>query len=141
MTKSPPALSTPPAIASEGSAGVVLFAHGARDARWAEPFARVTEKVRAGAPDTPVEIAFLEFMAPDLATAVGRLVERGVARIRVIPLFFGRGGHLRIEVPRLVAEIAASRPGLAIDLAPAAGDDEKVIEALATYCLAAAAAR
>jgi sirohydrochlorin cobaltochelatase len=79
-------------------------------------------------------------MAPDLATAVGRLVSRGVTRVRVIPLFLGTGGHLRAEVPRLVAEIAASRPGIAIDLAPAAGDDAKVIDALAAYCLAEASA-
>ena|SRR5664279_5218157 len=141
MTNVPPAISTSPATAAEGARGVVLFAHGARDARWAEPFAKVTEGVRVGAPDLPVEIAFLEFMDPDLASAVARLTRRGVTRIRVIPLFLGTGGHLRAEVPRLVAGIAALHPGVAIDLAPAAGDDPRVIEALAAYCLAAAAAR
>jgi len=117
---------------------VILFAHGARDARWAEPFARVADRVRSSAPGLPVETAFLEFMAPDLATAAGRLVAKGVTRIRIVPLFFGRGGHLREEVPRLVAEIAAASPGIAIDLAPAAGDDERVIEALAAFCLSEA---
>jgi sirohydrochlorin cobaltochelatase len=82
-----------------------------------------------------VESAFLEFMAPDLATATRRLVDRGITTIRVIPLFFGRGGHLRAEVPRLIAEIAAALPGVTIDLAPAAGDDERVIDALAAFCL------
>ncbi len=141
MMNTPPAISTSSATAAEDAPGVVLFAHGARDARWAEPFTKVTEGVRAGAPDLPVEIAFLEFMDPNLATAVARLARRGVTRIRVIPLFLGTGGHLRAEVPRLVAGIAASHPGIAIGLAPAAGDDAKVIEALAAYCLAAAAAR
>lgn len=141
MTKSPPAISTQSGAADERAAGIVLFAHGARDARWAEPFDRVTEKVRAGAPDVPVEIAFLEFMAPDLATAVGRLAGQGVTRIRVIPLFLGTGGHLRAEVPRLVAEIAAARLGVAIELAPAAGDDARVIDALVAYCLAEATVR
>jgi sirohydrochlorin cobaltochelatase len=139
MTNLPPAISASPRNSANAAAGIVLFAHGARDARWAEPFAKVTERVRGAAPDLAVEIAFLEFMAPDLASAVARLVSRGVARVRVIPLFLGTGGHLRAEVPRLVAEIAASRPGIAIDLAPAAGDDAKVIEALASYCLAEAA--
>jgi len=134
MTKSPPAISASPGTV-EGAAGVVLFAHGARDARWAEPFSGVAERVRAGAPGMPVEIAFLEFMVPDLATAVDRMAERGVTRIRVIPLFLGTGGHLRAEVPRLLAEIAASRPAVAIELAPAAGDDPRVIEAIAAYCL------
>jgi sirohydrochlorin cobaltochelatase len=140
MTNSPPAISGQPRAAAESAAGVVLFAHGARDAHWAEPFAKVAERVRAVAPEMPVEIAFLEFMVPDLSAAIGKLAARGVTRVRVIPLFLGTGGHLRAEVPRLVAEIAASRPGVAIDLAPAAGDDAGVIDALAAYCLGEAAA-
>jgi sirohydrochlorin cobaltochelatase len=135
MTKSPPAISAQPGKAAEPAAGVILFAHGARDERWAEPFVRIAELVRARAGEIPVETAFLEFMAPDLATAVNGLVGRGITRVRVVPLFLGTGGHLREEVPRLAAAIAAAHPGIAIDLAPAAGDDAKVIDALAAYCL------
>lgn len=137
MTNSPPAISTRDVGPDPATVGAVLFAHGARDTRWAEPFVRIMERVREGAGAMPVEPAFLEFMAPNLATAVDRLVSRGVGRIRVIPLFLGRGGHLREEVPRLVATIGAAHPGIAIDLAPAAGDDAKVIDALAGFCLEA----
>ena len=119
-------------------AGIILLAHGARDPRWAEPFERIAEKVRAAAPDLAIELAFLEFMTPDLATAARRLAGSGAAVIRVIPLFFGRGGHLRIEVPRLVAEIAATMPGVRLDLLAAAGDDDAIVEALVAFCLAAA---
>jgi sirohydrochlorin cobaltochelatase len=141
MTMSRPAITNASPAAGNARSGVILFAHGARDARWAEPFARVAEKLRASAPGLPVETAFLEFMPPDLATAANRLVERGVTTIRVIPLFFGRGGHLRAEVPRLIAEIGAALPGVTIDLGPAAGDDERVIDALAAFCLSEALVR
>ncbi|HZW73593.1 MAG TPA: cobalamin biosynthesis protein CbiX, partial [Caldimonas sp.] len=33
---------------------LVLFAHGARDPRWADPFEAVAERIRAAAPDLPV---------------------------------------------------------------------------------------
>ena len=33
---------------------IVLFAHGARDPRWAEPFEAVAARVRATAPGCPV---------------------------------------------------------------------------------------
>ncbi len=49
MTMSRPAITKPESAPAQGGAGVILFAHGARDARWAEPFGRVAEKVRAGA--------------------------------------------------------------------------------------------
>ena len=117
---------------------VILFAHGARDPRWADPFLRVAERVRANAPDLPVELAYLEHLPPDLDEAARRLAQRGAKAIRVVPLFFGRGGHLRVEVPRLVAAAAAAVPGVAIELALPAGDDDAVIEALAAFSVRAA---
>ena len=117
---------------------VILFAHGARDPRWAEPFLRVVERVRAATPDLAVELAYLEHLEPNLAVAARRLAEGGARSIRVVPLFLGRGGHLRIEVPRLVAATAAALPEVAIELALPAGDDDAVIEALAAFCLRAA---
>ena len=116
------------------NSAVILFAHGARDPRWAEPFHRVAAAVRAAAPELPVELAFLELMAPDLATAARSLAGAGATRIRIVPLFFGQGAHLRNDVPAMVADIAASMPGITLDLAPAAGDDEGVVQALAAFC-------
>ncbi|HEX4884780.1 MAG TPA: CbiX/SirB N-terminal domain-containing protein [Casimicrobiaceae bacterium] len=114
---------------------LVLFAHGARDARWAEPFARVLARVAAAAPQRDPMLAYLEFMAPGLREAVDRQVARGHRAIRIVPLFLGPGGHLRSDVPALVAEAARAHPGVDIRLAPAAGEDEGVIAALAAYSL------
>ncbi len=117
---------------------IILFAHGARDPRWAEPFLRVVERVRTRAPDLSVELAYLEHLEPKLDAAARRLADAGARAIRVVPLFVGRGGHLRVQVPRLVDEVAAALPGVAIELALPAGDDDAVIDALATFCLRAA---
>jgi sirohydrochlorin cobaltochelatase len=117
---------------------IILFAHGARDSRWAEPFLRVAERVRAAAPDLAVELAYLEHLAPTLEEAARRLVHGGAREIRVVPLFLGRGGHLRVEVPRLVATAAAALPDVTIALLHPAGDDDAVIDALAAFCLRAA---
>ncbi len=119
---------------------LLLLAHGARDARWAEPFARVAALVRAAEPGRPADIAYLEFLEPDLQTALERLAARGSTRIRIVPLFFGRGGHVREGVPRLVAEMTARMPELKIEVADAAGEDAAVIQAIADYCLRAARA-
>ena len=117
---------------------IILFAHGARDSRWAEPFLRIAERVRAAAPDVAVELAYLEYLEPDLEAAARRHAHRGAREIRVVPLFLGRGGHLRVEVPRLVAAAAAALPDVKIELLRPAGDDDVVIDALAAFCLRAA---
>ena len=115
---------------------MVLFAHGARDVRWAEPFERLRARVEARRPDLAVALAYLEHMQPDLADAVRALADRGVTRVRVVPLFFGRGGHLREDFPQHVARAQAAAPEVSIDVAPAAGEDPAVIEALADFALA-----
>ena len=118
------------------STGLVLFAHGARDPRWAEPFAAVAERIRRAEPGRLVELAFLEAMEPDLRGAARRLVAAGAARIDVVPLFLGMGGHLRKDLPPLVDSVRAEHPGLDVRLHPAIGEHATVIDALAAAALA-----
>jgi sirohydrochlorin cobaltochelatase len=113
--------------------GLVLFAHGARDPRWREPFDRLLSLVSERHPG-PVMCAFLEFMAPDLPAACRRLAAAGAARIVVVPLFLGTGGHLRQDLPALLAA-AGQAAGVPVAGVPAAGEHPLVLAALAEYCL------
>jgi sirohydrochlorin cobaltochelatase len=115
--------------------GLILFGHGSREPRWAEPFERLALRVRARAPDVEVRLAFLETIAPDLPTAATELVAAGVTAIRVVPVFLGQGGHVRNDLPRLVEALRQRHPTVAIRATPAVGEDDAVIEALASYCL------
>lgn len=122
------------------SAGILLFAHGARDPHWARPFEAVRDRVRVAAPGTAVELAFLEFMAPDLLEAGARLAA-GCGEVCVVPLFLGAGGHVRKDVPALLAELAARHPATRFRLAGAAGEHPRVIQALADAALDLATTR
>lgn len=115
--------------------GLVLFAHGARDPRWAEPFERVCDRVAKVSPDVDIALAFLELMTPDLATAAAAMVGRGVDAITVVPIFLGVGAHVRRDLPERLVALRAAHPGVAIGLAGAAGEDDAVVAALADYCV------
>lgn len=115
--------------------GLILFAHGARDPRWAEPFERLRALVAARSPDSSVELAYLELMTPDLATAVERLAGQGCTSVVVVPIFLGQGGHVRRDLPAQVEGIRLSHPGISISCAVAAGEDDGVLSALAHYCI------
>lgn len=118
------------------SRGIVLFAHGARDGRWAEPFERLADKLRALAgPDTAVSLAFLELMTPDLPAAVAAQVAAGCTSITVVPVFFGQGGHVRRDLPLALDACRAAHPGVQIRHAVPVGEDDAVLDALASYCL------
>lgn len=116
-------------------AGLILFAHGARDGRWAEPFERLRERVANTAPDARVVLAFLEFMAPDLDAAAATLCDAGCRAITVVPIFLGQGGHVRQDLPQLLQRAAARHPDCTFRLADAAGEDDSVMDAIAAYSL------
>ena len=122
-----------------GSEAIILYVHGARDSRWAEPFLRLRERVAAKAPQRIVAIAFLDYMPPDLVTAARQLSAQGVARIRIVPMFFGRGGHLRDDFPKQLDAARAAAPGVAFEVTEAAGESDAVLEALAAFALDALA--
>jgi sirohydrochlorin cobaltochelatase len=115
--------------------GVILFAHGARDREWAEPFETLSARVRALAPGTPVRLAFLELMQPDLGTAAADLIAVGVDAIRIVPIFLGPGGHLRKDLPALVAVLEAKHAGVFFEPATPVGEDAAVLDAIAAFCV------
>ncbi len=115
------------------TAALVLFAHGARDPEWAEPFRAIAARVSSDRSDLAVKLAFLEFQGPALHEAIGELVAAGHRMIHVAPLFMAQGGHLKNDVPKLLAEIRGSNPGLAIELLPAIGDVPELRAAIAHW--------
>ena len=118
--------------------GIVLFAHGARDPQWAEPFAAIRERVRAARPEYPIELAFLEVMQPTLEEAIASLIGEGALAVTVFPLFMAQGGHLKQDLPRILEAIRASHPHIPIALEPPIGEVPEILQAIAGWILARA---
>lgn len=116
-------------------AGLILFGHGARDPRWAEPMERLRERLTASVPQVSVELAFLELMEPSLPAAAARLLATGCDRIVIVPIFLGQGGHVRRDLAALVQSLRDEHPGIDVRCALAVGEDAAVLDALAAYCL------
>ncbi|WP_299162862.1 CbiX/SirB N-terminal domain-containing protein [Accumulibacter sp.] len=115
---------------------LILFAHGARDPDWAEPMRRVCAFVREQAPDRRVELAFLEFMTPELRECAELLLGEGFERIVVLPMFIARGGHLKRDVPLLLDELRRCHPQVQFELGAAVGEADSVVQAMARHALA-----
>ncbi len=119
-----------------GRRGLLLFAHGARDPAWAAPFDAVARRCRDARPAQPVALAFLEFMSPDLVGAGAALVAAGCDAVDVVPLFLGAGGHVRKDIPRLLARLESEHPAVRWSLHPSVGEADAVIAAMADAALA-----
>jgi sirohydrochlorin cobaltochelatase len=113
--------------------GIILYAHGARDSDWAAPFHAIAARVRTRLPGIPVSVAFLEYMPPRLDDALCTLRDSGVDRVLLLPLFWGRGRHLKSDLPALVASLRERHPELTIVEGTAAGDSPVLQEAIAAW--------
>jgi sirohydrochlorin cobaltochelatase len=121
---------------SNAADGLLLFAHGARDAAWARPFEAVADRIRQAQPGLPVVLSYLEFMSPGIADAAAQLVAKGCTRVHVLPLFLGTGGHVRRDIPPLLDALRAEH-GAAVCwlLHPSLGEHEGVLQAMSDACL------
>jgi sirohydrochlorin cobaltochelatase len=109
----------------------VLFAHGARDPRWAEPFLALRNRVAHALQPQLVELAYLELMEPRLPAVLDRLAQQA-DHIRVVPVFLGTGSHVRRDLPELVEAARQRWPSVTIILEPPLGERPEVVDALVT---------
>jgi sirohydrochlorin cobaltochelatase len=114
---------------------LVLFAHGSRDPEWPSPLRRVRAAVLAGAPGLRVELAFLEFITPNLQDCVSSMVSEGFDRIVVVPMFIAQGGHLKNDLPMIVDELRVRFPTVVFEMPGPVGEAESVVQAMATHVL------
>jgi sirohydrochlorin cobaltochelatase len=105
--------------------GLILFAHGSRDPRWARPFRRIASLLSG---KHAVRVAYLERMRPTLAEALLGFEGKGIREVRIVPLFLGAGGHVRKDLPKLVK---AAKTSIKVKIDPPIGEQDAVVQAIA----------
>ncbi len=113
----------------------MLFGHGSRDPLWHLPIRAVAQRISVQDPAVHVCCAYLELTQPDLAQATLSLVEAGVQRITVVPMFLGMGKHAREDLPALVQAMRLQYPQIAFTLQCSVSEDPRLIEQLAQIAL------
>jgi sirohydrochlorin cobaltochelatase len=116
--------------------GLILFAHGARDPRWAAPFEAVARQIREQQPQLQLRLAYLELMVPSLQDAGAELCAAGCLQVDVLPMFLGTGGHLRKDLPPMIERLRELHPSVRWRLHEAVGEQPLVREAMAATALA-----
>lgn len=113
----------------------ILFAHGARNPEWRKPLEAIRATMLACQPESRVEIAFLEFLAPSLPEAIDRIAAEGYGRLVIVPIFMAQSGHTKRDLPALLAAGSERHPQLDIKLAIPIGEAPEVVASIAAYAL------
>ncbi|MFG3494007.1 sirohydrochlorin chelatase [Streptomyces sp. NPDC047928] len=104
---------------------LVAVAHGSRDPRAVPAVTALLDRVRELRPGLPVRLGHIELNAPLLTDTLDALPDGGDAI--AVPLLFGRGYHVKHDLP---AAAAAAAPRLRVRVADPLGPHPLLVEAL-----------
>jgi sirohydrochlorin ferrochelatase len=108
-------------LAASSSTAVVVIAHGSRreaaneDVRW------IARQLAEHTDYAPIEVAYLELAAPDIATAAAACVARGASHVLLLPYFLSAGTHVVDDLRRCCMELSATFPRVRFELCPPLG--------------------
>nr|WP_205825385.1 sirohydrochlorin chelatase [Bacillus sp. RO1] len=99
---------------------------GAREAK--EFLGRVIARVDTHAPIQ--EISFLELTEPYIPEGFERCVAKGATEITVVPIFLLTAGHIKEDIPEALEPLRVKYPQVSVEIAPAFGVQERIVEAI-----------
>ncbi|MDQ1292285.1 MAG: sirohydrochlorin cobaltochelatase [Actinomycetota bacterium] len=111
---------------------LLVIGHGTRRPRGVEEFLELVDRIRlrAAGQVSRIEGGLIELARPTVSDGVARLLDEASAsvggprpprRIIAVPLLLGTAGHLRSDIPALLAVEQDRHPGLTFGLASALG--------------------
>ncbi len=94
------------------SEGIILLGHGSRREEANEEIREIARMVASSQQGAFYETAYLSIAQPDLSEAVEKLVQQGVNRIIVTPVFLVTGNHIARDIPEEIEKLKPSYPGI-----------------------------
>lgn len=104
----------------------ILFAHGAPDDRWGQPFFVMRDELRSRLGAAHVGLAFMEYATPTLSDAVAEAYAKGARRVLLVPIFLSGGGHVLKDLPPLIAAEKERHADLELVVSGAIGEEPEV---------------
>jgi sirohydrochlorin ferrochelatase len=119
-------------------AAFLLIDHGSRRAEANVLLDEVVALVRHRlGPQAVVEPAHMEIAEPTIAQGFARCVAQGATAIVAHPFMLAPGRHVSEDLPRLLAQAAATHQGVRFVMADSLGAHSGVIDAVVDRCCAA----
>ncbi|PYO10059.1 MAG: cobalamin biosynthesis protein CbiX [Gemmatimonadetes bacterium] len=109
--------------------GILIVDHGSRKDEANEMLPQMAELIqRLAGEGVVVRHAHMELSDPDIAEGFADCVSAGATEVIVFPYMLSPGRHSTSDIPRMVAAVARSFPGIAFSVTPAFGLHERLAE-------------
>ena len=110
---------------------ILLMAHGSRIPEANNAVSEIASMVKEMTGFDIVEISFRENYSPDIQKGIDACVERGAARILLVPYFLYLGAHVLQDLPEEIAEARQRHPGVEMMMGKPLGVHRKLAEIVA----------
>jgi len=111
------------------TSGVLICGHGSRAKIAEEEFSLLAKGLQTRYPELNVDYGFLEYSAPNIHTALDRLVAKGVTTIHAVPGMLFAATHAKNDIPSVLTTYQAKHPNLTIKYGQELGLHEEMIRA------------
>ncbi|MFZ7102234.1 MAG: sirohydrochlorin chelatase [Peptococcaceae bacterium] len=108
--------------------GIIILGHGSRREDANEEIREITNRLKAKNPAGLYKVAFLEFGKPSLIDAIEGLLENGVEKVVVMPMFLTVGNHMHRDIPGKILRLKTTYPNVKFTFAKHLGPDERIVE-------------
>lgn len=108
--------------------GTIILGHGSKAPEALETLKKVRNLVKETSQLEIVEIASLQFDQPDISEAIANVVEQGVKKVVIVPLFLYFGIHLQEDIPAILNEEKAKYPEVEFVMTDNLGADKRIID-------------
>lgn len=116
---------------------ILYVGHGTRSKKGAEEAKEFLGRV-IGRVDAPIqEISFLELTEPYIPEGFERCMAKGATEITVVPIFLLTAGHIKEDIPEALEPLRVKYPEVCVEIAPAFGVQERIVEAISELVRAA----
>lgn len=107
---------------------ILILAHGSKRNETEQTLNSIVQKVRHKIGSESVYPAYLQFSVQDMETIIKQLVDKGVKKFIVMPMFLFDGVHVTIDIPEEINKIKQIYRGIEVVITRHIGDDERIAD-------------
>ena len=108
--------------------GIVVLAHGSKAVYGDEGLSKIIEILRSEGKWVAVEACFLKCAKPGFSEVVKEIVDKGIERIVIMPLFLFSGSHVTKDIPDEIETEKTRYPDVQFLYANNLGPDQRIAQ-------------
>jgi len=109
--------------------GVLICGHGSRAKIAEQEFSLLAKGLKERHPSLKIDYGFLEYSAPNIHTALDRLLAQGVTKIHAVPGMLFAATHAKNDIPSVLTTYQQKHPQLEISYGRELGLEDQMIKA------------